>query len=53
MQRALPADIKAVKVDIIVVYKLDRHTRSVTDVRNLVEVFDAHYVSFVSYDIMV
>jgi DNA invertase Pin-like site-specific DNA recombinase len=35
-------------VDIIVVYKVDRLTRSLTDFAKLVDVFDAHEVSFVS-----
>ena len=36
------------KVDIIVVYKVDRLTRSLADFAKLVELFDAHGVSFVS-----
>jgi len=47
MQRLL-ADIQADKVDIIVVYKIDRLTRSLVDFSRLVEVFNAHKVSFVS-----
>jgi site-specific DNA recombinase len=47
LQRLL-ADIKARKVDLIVVYKIDRLTRSLTDFANLVGVFDAHQTSFVS-----
>jgi DNA invertase Pin-like site-specific DNA recombinase len=46
--KALIADVKAGKVDIIVVYKVDRLTRSLTDFSKLVEVFDEHNVSFVS-----
>src|SRR5471030_3304860 len=41
-------DIRARKVDIIVVYKVDRLTRSLADFAKLVELFDAHAVSFVS-----
>jgi hypothetical protein len=41
-------DVKARKVDIIVVYKVDRLTRSLADFAKLVELFDAHGVSFVS-----
>lgn len=41
-------DIKAGKVDIVVVYKIDRLTRSLMDFAKLVEVFDAHNVTFVS-----
>ena len=44
----LLADIKAHKVDVIVVYKVDRLTRSLADFAKLVELFDAHQVSFVS-----
>src|SRR5580658_5997835 len=41
-------DIRARKVDVIVVYKVDRLTRSLADFAKLVELFDAHAVSFVS-----
>ena len=44
--RSLP--IKAHKIDIIVVYKVDRLTRSLADFAKLVELFDSHAVSFVS-----
>lgn len=44
----LLTDIKAHKVDVIVVYKVDRLTRSLADFAKLVELFDAHQVSFVS-----
>lgn len=47
LQRLLE-DIKARRVDIIVVYKVDRLTRSLADFAKLVELFDAHGVSFVS-----
>jgi site-specific DNA recombinase len=47
LQRLLE-DVKARKVDIIVVYKVDRLTRSLADFAKLVELFDAHGVSFVS-----
>ncbi|MDI1229429.1 MAG: recombinase family protein [bacterium] len=46
--KRLMADIKAGKVHIIVVYKIDRLTRSLMDFAKLVEVFDAHGVTFVS-----
>jgi site-specific DNA recombinase len=46
--QTLLADIKARKVDIIVVYKVDRLTRSLADFAKLVELFDGHGVSFVS-----
>jgi site-specific DNA recombinase len=41
-------DVKAHKVNVIVVYKVDRLTRSLADFAKLVELFDAHGVSFVS-----
>jgi DNA invertase Pin-like site-specific DNA recombinase len=47
LQRLL-TDVKAGKVDIIVVYKVDRLTHSLADFAKLVELFDAHGVSFVS-----
>ncbi len=44
----LLADIKSGKVHIVVVYKIDRLTRSLMDFSKLVEVFDQHQVTFVS-----
>jgi DNA invertase Pin-like site-specific DNA recombinase len=44
----LLADIRSKKVDVIVVYKVDRLTRSLADFAKLVELFDSHGVSFVS-----
>ena len=44
----LLADIRAGKVDIVVVYKVDRLTRSLADFAKIVEIFDAQGVSFVS-----
>ena len=41
-------DIRARKIDVIVVYKVDRLTRSLADFAKLVELFDTHSVSFVS-----
>ena len=46
--KALIEDIKDGKVDVIVVYKVDRLTRSLADFSKLVDVFDSHDVSFVS-----
>ena len=40
--------IRARKLDVIVVYKVDRLTRSLADFAKLVELFDVHGVSFVS-----
>ena len=40
--------IRARRIDVIVVYKVDRLTRSLADFAKLVELFDAHEVSFVS-----
>src|ERR671912_2289966 len=47
LQRLLD-DVRAGKIDIIVVYKVDRLTRSLADFAKLVELFDQHGVSFVS-----
>jgi DNA invertase Pin-like site-specific DNA recombinase len=47
LQRLL-ADIRGSKVDVAVVYKIDRLTRFLLDFAKIVEVFDAHGVSFVS-----
>ncbi len=47
LQRLLD-DVRAGKVDVIVVYKVDRLTRSLADFAKLVELFDQHKVSFVS-----
>jgi site-specific DNA recombinase len=47
LQRLL-ADVGTGKVDVIVVYKVDRLTRSLADFAKLVELFDGHGVSFVS-----
>jgi len=47
LQRLL-ADIRSGRVDIVVVYKVDRLTRSLADFARLVEIFDAQGVSFVS-----
>ncbi|MCB1651851.1 MAG: recombinase family protein [Alphaproteobacteria bacterium] len=41
-------DIKAGRVNIVVVYKIDRLTRSLADFAKLVDVFDEHGVTFVS-----
>jgi site-specific DNA recombinase len=46
--KALMADIKAGKVDVIVVYKVDRLSRSLHDFAQMVAVFDSNNVSFVS-----
>ena len=46
--RLLLADIKRGKVDVVVVYKIDRLTRSLFDFAKIVETFDAASVSFVS-----
>src|SRR4051794_32966415 len=47
LQRLL-SDIGARRVDVVVVYKVDRLTRSLADFAKLVELFDQHGVSFVS-----
>src|SRR5260370_42645187 len=47
LQRLL-ADIAARLIDVVVVYKVDRLTRSLADFAKLIETFEAHGVSFVS-----
>jgi site-specific DNA recombinase len=46
--KRLLADIEAGKIDVVVVYKIDRLSRSLMDFSRLVEVFDQHRVTFVS-----
>jgi hypothetical protein len=46
--KQLLADIDARKVDAVVVYKVDRLTRSLADFARIVQVFDSRNVSFVS-----
>ena len=46
--QSLLTDIGVRKVDIVVVYQVDRLTRSLADFAKLIELFDAHGVSFVS-----
>jgi len=46
--RRLMADIEARRVDVVVVYKIDRLSRSLMDFAKLVEVFDRTGVTFVS-----
>src|SRR6201995_5052602 len=46
--QSLLDDVRAGKVNIVVVYKVDRLTRSLADFAKLVELFDRHTVSFVS-----
>jgi len=47
LQRLL-ADIEDGRIDTVVVYKVDRLTRSLADFAKIVDVLDAHDVSFVS-----
>src|SRR5829696_10144135 len=47
LQRLL-SDIRSGLIDTVVVYKVDRLTRSLADFAKLVELFDQHEVSFVS-----
>ena len=47
LQRLL-ADVNQGAIDVVMVYKVDRLTRSLTDFARMVEVFDAHAVSFVA-----
>src|SRR3954454_6775895 len=47
LQRLL-ADIATSRIDVLVVYKVDRLTRALGDFARIVELFDRHEVSFVS-----
>jgi site-specific DNA recombinase len=47
LQRLL-ADVEAGRIDCVVVYKIDRLSRSLLDFAKLIETFDHHQVSFVS-----
>ena len=47
LQRLL-ANIREGRIDVVVVYKVDRLTRSLADFAKMVELFDAHSVSFVA-----
>lgn len=46
--KRLMADIEAGKIDVIIIYKIDRLTRSLTDFSAMVGVFERYGVSFVS-----
>ena len=46
--KALLAQVEEKRIDVVVVYKVDRLTRSLADFAKIVEVFDAHGVSFVA-----
>jgi site-specific DNA recombinase len=46
--RRLLADIEGAKIDSVVVYKVDRLSRSLLDFAKMMETFDAYHVSFVS-----
>src|SRR5260370_17178097 len=46
--KKLLIDIQSRAVDVVVVYKVDRLTRSLADFAKIVEIFDAKGVSFVS-----
>ena len=47
LQRLL-SDVSDGRIDVVVVYKVDRLTRSLADFAKIVEIFDAKGVSFVS-----
>lgn len=46
--RRLITDIEDGRIDVVIVYKIDRLSRSLMDFSKLVEVFDGHSVTFVS-----
>src|SRR5271170_7636615 len=41
-------EVRSRRIDVIVVFKVDRLTRSLADFAKLVELFDTHEVSFIS-----
>jgi hypothetical protein len=46
--KRLLAEIQEKLVDVVVVYKVDRLTRSLSDFARMVDIFDRHQVSFVA-----
>jgi site-specific DNA recombinase len=46
--RRLLADVQAGRIDIVVVYKVDRLSRSLLDFHKLIELFERHQTTFVS-----
>jgi site-specific DNA recombinase len=46
--KRLLSDVSAGKIDVVVVYKVDRLTRSLSDFAKIVDIFEKHSVSFVS-----
>ena len=44
----LLADVRTGKIDVVVVYKVDRLSRSLADFAQIIQLFDQHGVSFVS-----
>src|SRR5215831_11964236 len=46
--RRLLSDVSAGQIDVVVVYKVDRLTRSLSDFAKIVDIFDRHAASFVS-----
>ena len=46
--KRLLADVEAGRIDVVVVYKIDRLSRSLGDFAKIVDLFDAHGVTFVS-----
>ncbi|MGI8427411.1 MAG: recombinase family protein [Actinomycetota bacterium] len=46
--KRLLADVERGRIDVVVVYKIDRLTRSLADFSKIIEVFERHGVSFVS-----
>lgn len=46
--KRLLADVEDGRIDVVVVYKIDRLSRSLSDFAQMVDLFDAHGVTFVS-----
>ena len=45
--QGLLADIRAGRIDIVIIYKVDRLTQLLANFARLVEIFDAHNAAFV------
>ena len=46
--KRLLADVEAGRIDAVVVYKIDRISRSLTDFAKLIDIFERHSVTFVA-----
>ena len=46
--KRLLADVEAGKIDVVIVYKIDRISRSLVDFAKLIDIFEQHSVTFVA-----